>query len=155
MVRRSRNRRTESAKQAVPVGPQNSVIGGRLFALDKKQVVKIAEASFEILATIGLSEASDDVRELLRAVGCKAHNARILVPKAVTEKALKNVARPAVLAAQDPAWDLELSKPNVFTGSGGASPMVLDGTEFRASTLKDLAQAAQVCDALEHCHFSG
>ncbi len=132
------------------------VSGGQLAPLSVADLARIHATSVEILATIGMAEAPEDIQALVCAAGgsIDSHN-RLLFPADLVARALAGLRRDVTLCGQDPAHDMVLGDKRVYAGSGGAAPMVvdLDTDLYRPATLADLYQAARLVDALENVHF--
>jgi trimethylamine--corrinoid protein Co-methyltransferase len=155
MARRSETRRRQTGADAQAPTPSRDAFGGRFSPLNDVQLAQICAAVFQILDGIGVSDVPVPILKIFQDAGGVLDGNRVLLPQHVVKAALADLSRPVVLFAQDPSWDLDLSQMRTYTGSGGASPLVVDleTGAFRSSTLADLADAARLCDALEHCHF--
>ncbi len=130
--------------------------GGRFRPLDDAQVARLHAAVLALLANTGLTAAPACVVDRVTAAGgCLGTDGRLIFPVALVERALAGLRRNVVLYARAPGHDLHLSGTNVYLGSGGAAPSVvdLDSGRYRDSTLRDLYDAARLVDALENVHF--
>ena len=134
----------------------HGIEGGRFNPLNDDALAKIDQAAQKILSEIGMSEAPADVVNTLVENGAQlSSDDRILFPLDMIGKALANIKRRFTLYGRGAGQDMNFSDRNVYVGTGGASPMVLDaktGTH-RRSTLIDLFHAAQLVDALDNIHF--
>lgn len=119
-------------------------------------MARISDASFEILETVGLSDAPQaTIRAVTDRGGQLTDGGRLLFPRPLVEEALASLPRDFTLCGRDPAHDIEMTRARVHTGSGGASPMVVDleTGAYRPATLADLYAAARLVDTLENVQF--
>jgi len=130
--------------------------GGHYKPLSEHAIDQIIDTAFEILSTIGASEASPSVVDLVTRHGGQVNaEGRLLFPRALVQSCLDVLPRKILLAGQRPEHDLILHGTHVYTGTGGAAPLILDSeTDLtRPTTLKDLYDAARLIDSLDHFHF--
>ena len=150
----SRRGRTE---RRMPIASsQKDWFGSRYDALQAHDVETILAASLDILATIGVADASHLVIEtIVPAGGSLSSDGRLLFPEALVRTAIAGLSKSVLLAGRLPQHDLRLEGRRVYAGTGGAAPFLIDmETEtYRPSTLRDLYDAARLVDALEHVHF--
>ena len=124
--------------------------------LAQDDMARISEASFDILQDIGMSEASPKaVRSVIDHGGRITEDGRLLFPRALVKKALAGLRRDFTLCGRDPTLDMEMTQARVHTGSGGASPMVVDleTQVYRPAMLTDLYDAARLVDTLDNIQF--
>jgi len=116
-----------------------------------EELLKVHDATLEILETIGIHTSSARLQKLLLDNGCQVVKERILFPRAVIEKAMKTV--PAAFNIYDRngrlAMEMGKRKAYVHTCVGTPSIMDLETGERRDCYLKDLEEFAKVTDALE------
>ncbi|WP_254695632.1 trimethylamine methyltransferase family protein [Leisingera sp. NJS204] len=108
-----------------------------------------------LLETLGLSQATPSmIAKICAAGGSCTQDKRLLFPRALVLKTIKEARRDVVLFGQDPRNDLNLSGHRVHMSSGGGAPGVFDLEDgrYRDCTLKDLYDAARICDAMESIH---
>lgn len=130
--------------------------GGKLDVLSPDEQDKIHNASLELLANVGMSEAPEIVQKIVIDNGGNLdENGRLLFPTELVERALAEFSRDFTLYGQCSGRELKLSSTNVYAGSGGASPQLLDieTGKYRASTLADLYDATRLVDKLDNIHF--
>lgn len=130
--------------------------GGRYKPLDETQLGQIHQAILTIFDQTGLSEAPPIVIDKMVAAGGKlGDDGRLLFPADLVERALKGLPKSVTLYGQRPGHELALGSEQVYVGTGGAAPFVVDleTGAYRDSTLKDLYDAARMADALEHVQF--
>lgn len=131
-------------------------VGGRLKPISDGGCAAIVAGAYELLETLGLSEAPTAVVALVvDAGGTLGADGRLRFPAPLVAQAVRELGRPITLAGRRETLDLELSPARVFLGSGGAAPLVidLDSGSFRPSTLADLHDAARIVDALSNAQF--
>jgi len=153
---RSRERRRTMAEPATPAVKQTGAAGGKLSVLSSDDKHKIHQASLTLLSTVGMSEAPQIVQKTIIAKGGSLdQNGRLLFPAVLVDRALSELQRGFTLYGQRPNCELKLSDTNVYAGSGGASPQMLDidTDTYRPSTLADLYDAARLVDKLDNVHF--
>jgi trimethylamine--corrinoid protein Co-methyltransferase len=146
-------RRTDAAPEAVA---STDAVGGRYAPLGDRDVGRILDAAVAVLEGIGLSEAPPSVVDLVTAAGGRmTDDGRLLFPRALVERAVDGARGPVALYGRAPVHDLVVGGDRVYTGTGGAAPFVVDGGTgvYRPSTLRDLYDAARLCDTLRHVHF--
>ena len=151
--RRRRGAQTPSAEAAIPT---TRAIGGRQKSLTAGDIERMHKAVLHILSDLGLTDASPRARTLLLDAGARENSdARMLFPPALVETALSQTPSQTVLCGRHAQYDMLLSGDHVYTGTGGAAPMVVDLETgvYRNSTLRDLFDAAKLVEALPHIHF--
>ncbi|NNE22558.1 MAG: trimethylamine methyltransferase [Rhizobiales bacterium] len=154
--RRKRPSRNAVSGQCEPASVSMIARGGRYKPLDEAQLAQIHQAIVTIFDQTGLSEAPPIVIDTVLAAGGKlGDDGRLMFPPALVERALKGLHRSITLHGQRPGHELTLEGEQVYVGTGGAAPFVVDLETgvYRDSTLKDLYDAARMADALEHVQF--
>lgn len=151
---RARTGRERAALTHSPV--TTGVEGGRFQPLSPVELPQIDAAIRTVLTKIGLAEAPPLVIETITAhSGRLTDDGRLTFPTQLIDEFLAGCPRNITLHGQRPGHELHLSGTRVYVGSGGAAPQVVDleTGRYRASTLRDLYDAARLVDALEHIHF--
>ena len=123
--------------------------------LSPGEVSTIQETALQLLEHLGLSQATPAMVDLVTAAGgTLTPQGRLRFPRRLVQSSIANARRDVVLCARAPGWDLDLSGPRVHTSSGGGAPGVFDleSGAFRDGTLRDLYDAARLCDAMENIH---
>jgi trimethylamine--corrinoid protein Co-methyltransferase len=154
MPKRQRRRRTKPALD--PIKRRPAPIAGRLGPLSHEEMTRINATSLDILSNIGLSDASEmAVQSVTQRGGSQTRDGRLTFPRSLVEEALAGLRRDFTLCGRDHTYDIQMNRGRVHTGSGGASPMVVDHDtgSFRSATLADLYDAARLTDTLENVHF--
>ncbi len=137
-----------------PVWP--GMEAGRYKPLTDAEVLRIHQASLDILETIGMADAPPSGVELLTAVGgIQQPNGRITFPRALVEDMIAKAGRRFVVYGQRPEHDLQPWGKRVYFGTAGAAVHMVDAYTgaYRDSTVRDLYDIARVVDTLEHIHF--
>ena len=152
MARRAR-KRDGAPGAAAP--PETRTNGGTWHLLNADEITRIADAAFEILSTIGLSDAPEEVIRTITAHGGRIENNRLLFGHALIERTIAEGPRLVRLCGQDTVHDLDVGGSLAYAGTGGAAPNILDHEAgiYRPSTLRDLFDAARLTDALDHVRF--
>lgn len=148
--------RRRSKLASDPVKRRPAPVAGHLGPFSHKEMTRINSASLDILSSIGLSGASEmAVQNVTHCGGSQTRDGRLTFPKSLVEEALAGLRRDFTLCGRDQTHDIQMHRGRVHTGSGGASPMVLDHQtgSFRSATLADLYDAARLTDTLENVHF--
>lgn len=150
--RRGAARQVSSAKK--PVWP--GLAGGQYRPFSKATMERMHEGVLKILSTVGMSETPEKVISKIVAKGGEVNNkGRLLFPPALVEDVIAQFERDFTLYGRESGTELELKPGKVHVGSGGAAPSVIDlkSERYRDGTLKDLYDAARICDVLENIHF--
>ncbi|UWQ29438.1 trimethylamine methyltransferase family protein [Leisingera sp. M523] len=155
--RRGREARIEAESAPAQGNPPvwGGIEGGRFRPLSDADEAEINEAVLSLLETLGLSQATPSmIEKVCAAGGSYTQDKRLLFPRALVLKTIKEARRDVVLFGQYPHHDLNLSGKRVHMSSGGGAPGVFDLEDgrYRDSTLKDLYDAARICDAMENIH---
>jgi len=143
-------RRSEAVRPGLP--------GGAYKPLSERDLERIGDTAFAILANIGFSAVSDEIRDYATAQGAhfNAHG-RLCFPRALVEDLIANAAREVVYHGRDPQRTIRSGGNRVyFATSGEAVRFVEPGTgRYRPSTLLDLYDFFRMADYLEHIDFCG
>ena len=80
---------------------------------------------------------------------------RLHYPRALVEDIIAGARRKFVLRGFDARHDLEIGAQRVHTGTGGASPHMVDFETglYRGSNLADLYDIARLVDQLDNIHW--
>ncbi|MXZ80439.1 MAG: trimethylamine methyltransferase [Gammaproteobacteria bacterium] len=152
--RKSRSGNRHDGSQQPPV--QAGWPGGRYRPLAETDMPALHEGVVHILSKIGLSDASRPAADVIvDHGGQQTGDGRVVFPPSLVEDAIAGFQRGFTLHGQLAGHELLLSDKNVYMGSGGASPNVVDleSGRYRAATLADLHDAARLVDALDNVHF--
>lgn len=151
--RRRGEREAAELPNPVPAGME----GGWYKPLSAESVRRIHAASLDVLERVGIEVMPSECREIFAAAGANidAERNRVFIPRSLVEDALATAANEVVLYGRDEKHTLALGGKRVYMGTGGAAVKVLDidtGRD-RESTLRDVAEIARLCDALDNIHF--
>ena len=156
---RSRDRRkSRSLAGAISddaIGPTGTP-GGSYQPLTKSGTERIYAAALDVLAKVGIKNATLTVRNLALDRGCSLDaEGRLLFPKSLVEDTIAGAARDFVLHGQSAAYDIEVRDGHVHFATGGAAVKILDSQlgSYRPSTLADLYDLARLCDTLPNIQW--
>ncbi len=161
-ARRMGGRAARKALRAAPLAEDEKPItpgleSGMFKPLSDPDVEKVNKAVFDVLESIGLSQAIPSCIEIVTNAGGSydADNDRLFFPKSLVEDTIANANRNVVLYGQNPKHDIEVTGSKTYFGTAGAAVHVVDvdTREYRESTLDDLYNIARIVDQMEHIHF--
>ena len=133
--------------------------GGLYAPLSPDQVETIHDTSLTILESIGITYESglDATLEMLEDAGATIdrNQARVTFPRKLVIAQAAKAPEQVILYSRDGKNDLDLSRHQVYLGTGGAAIKILDleSNNVRSSTLNDLYQLGRLVDALDNIHF--
>ncbi len=157
--RAARIARREAAPDADRKPIWAGIEGGRYNPLTMADLTRIHHAALDILADVGIAEATDEVIGIATAKGCRLNaQGRLVFPAALVEDLLTRAAREYVIYSRDPVHaDLHVGGGRVHYATSGEAVSVLDfeSRSYRPSTLKDVYDTARVTDALPNLHQYG
>ncbi len=145
----------EEDRKAVWAG----IEGGHYSPLSETDITRIHHAALEILADVGIGQATDEVIGIATERGCRlSASGRLTFPPALVEDLLTVAAREYVIHSRDPAHaDIHVGGNRVSYATSGEAVSVLDfeTRSYRPSTLRDVYDTARVADALPNIHQYG
>lgn len=121
-------------------------------SLKDAEVLRIHEASLEILETVGIKVRNERAREIYAKHGCNvdAQTLVVKIPRNIVEECRKSYVPTYTFTAQDPKFDIVLpdNRPVIITGS--SAPNVIDPKtgEERRATSADIANIAFLLNEL-------
>lgn len=127
--------------------------------LSPEQIVRVHQASLEILEKVGLLVRNAQAREIFGRHGCRVDEAsqRVCFPQEVVEDFRASIPPTFTFHARDPKFDKRLPDDAPVIVTASSAPNVIDpvnGQERRA-TSEDLARIAHLVNALQgHDVFS-
>ncbi|MEM2843738.1 MAG: trimethylamine methyltransferase family protein [Candidatus Bathyarchaeia archaeon] len=131
----------------------------KLEVLSHDEILKIHEASMNVLYNIGIIIKSDKALKLLEGAGATVDYKRNLVriPEYLLKEALTHAPSNIVVYDRDRKNTLNLGDDNTYAWSGYCATYILtlDLCERRMATLDDLAKFTRLADALENIHVVG
>jgi len=155
-ARRSK-RGAQTSSQAIWAG----VSGGRYRPLSENAMDQVHKGALELLATLGISNVPQKLRDIVLPKGCHMNeHDRLCFPKDLMEDIIANAARSFVVHARGSRAgkdDIECSGSKVhFATSGSAVTTFEPETRtYRASTLQDVYDFTRLTDKLENIHMVG
>ena len=122
-----------------------------------EQLDRLKDATYEILATVGVKFPSQVALDILAAHGCRVDAATQIVkfPRELVEKAMALAPRHFTLGARDPSCELPLDGKRTYCTTDGCGVEVIDfeTRERRTSTKADLAAITRMVDYLPGLSF--
>ncbi len=112
------------------------------------------EASLRILAEMGVQVEHGEMRERLRARGCRVEGERVYFPAEVVEGSLAQVPPSFTLYGRFLDCSVQLDGRRMWGTNPGIVPWIrdLESGEFRSTTLADVAATTRLMDAIENVH---
>ena len=133
------------------------VAGGQYRPLSEDSVRKVHNSALSLLAEVGVEVNSARASETFQRYGAVVDSATRIVklPRAMVEDAIDRAPKRIVLCGREEKYDLHCEGSNVYMGTGGTALNVIDieTDQKRLSLLRDVADIARLCDALENVHF--
>lgn len=139
-----------------PVRP--GLPGGQYRPLTDRDLERIHATALDVLAELGMAEATDEILDIARAKGCTlGADGRLRFPRALIEDVIAGAAKSYVLHGRNPDRSIEVGGDRVHFCTSGEAVRVLDFQtgQYRPSTLVDLYDLQRLADSLEHVHNVG
>lgn len=128
--------------------------GGQYEPLDEDGLRRVVDGALHVLAETGAIVATATGREALRKAGASVDDETQVVrfPRGLLEDAIARAPSAVTLCGREPQHDCVLEANRVHLGTGGTALYVLDleTAERRRSLNRDVAQCAQLVDALDN-----
>ena len=125
--------------------------------LSSNDLYRIHTATLEVLERVGVRVDNDKALNLLENNGAEVnYTERIVkIPRQLVDEAIKSAPRTVLFAGREKKRDLRLEGKRVHFGTGEGCVSVLDHDtgSIRPSTKMDIANAAQLADALPNVDF--
>lgn len=154
MTRAARRADRRSARCSPAVRPGLS--GGSYRPLTERDMARIADTAFSLLANIGISDAPDELRDHSMAKGAhlNAHG-RLCFPRSLVEDVIAHAAREIVYHGRDPQRTVRSGGNRVYFATAGEAVRIVEpgSGAYRPSTLLDLYDFFRMGDHLEHIDF--
>ena len=133
----------------------SNAIGGQLNTLTNKEKHEINDGVLHILSEIGFEHLPKFLECFVDNKTITEKNNRYCFGINLVEQCLSSCNKEILLHRQNQEDYLNLSNGNVYCGTGGAAPLILDYEKkiYRPSLRKDLLSAARVVDKLENLSF--
>lgn len=114
-----------------------------------RDLARIEQTTFRLLAEVGIQIEHPRGIELLRAVGCQPKGPRVQIPESVVRHCLQQVNRSTAFHSRAGTNSVALDGSEVRVHNGGGPPFVLDLTgQRRSAVLQDVTQMSRLLDAL-------
>jgi len=160
-VKKRRGRKARQKTRAAPLSPKKRPIwpgmsGGRYQPLTSSDMQRIHSTALDLLEKTGMAQAIPSmISRVCAKGGWMDDNERLHYPRALVEDIIAGARRKFVLHGFDPRHDLEIGAQRVHTGTGGASPHMVDFETglYRGSKLADLYDIARLVDRLDNIHW--
>ena len=150
VAERRSGRRSEAVHPGLP--------GGVYKPLSDRDLERIGDTAYAILANIGLSAVTDEIRDYATAKGAhfNAHG-RLCFPRPLVEDLIANAAREIVYHGRDVGRTIRSGGNRVYFATSGEAVRFVDPVSgrYRPSTLLDLYDFFRMGDYLEHIDFCG
>ncbi|NIM05253.1 MAG: trimethylamine methyltransferase, partial [Armatimonadetes bacterium] len=128
---------------------------GRYKPLTEEEVERIHETSMSVFEDIGLEVNNKAARHLFQQAGARVDGDRVTFSREMVMELIGKAPSRVNLCGRDSRHDLALESKRVHLGTGGTALNILDihTAEKRPATVRDMADLARLCDALDHVHF--
>ena len=154
---RRRGPRSRAALGVAPAFPDfvSKAFGGHLNTLTNKEKHEINDGVLHVLSEIGFEQLPEFLECFVDNKTITKKNNRYCFGLDFIERCLSSINNEILLHRQNQEDYLSLSNGNVYCGTGGAAPLILDYEKkvYRPSLRKDLLNAARVVDKLENLSF--
>ncbi len=128
----------------------------KLNFLSQDEIYELHLASLEILERTGVSVFEEESLSLLKKAGAKISGKnRVRIPSYLVNQALQSAPPRIAIADRDGKRCMFLEDHKVYYGTGSDCPMIIDpiSRERRKSVIKDVENAALICDYLSNIDF--
>jgi trimethylamine--corrinoid protein Co-methyltransferase len=140
--------------------PKEKVVyqGGYLEFLSEQAIQAIHRTSMEVFEQVGVKVSYRPILDLWKKAGGEVvdeTNMIVRLGRDVVQKCIDSAPKEITLYGRDDRNDLVLSGTRTHLGTGGTALNILDieTGERRPTTIRDVAAAARVCDALDDIDF--
>jgi trimethylamine--corrinoid protein Co-methyltransferase len=125
----------------------------RISYLSQKEIERIHGKSLDLLQRVGIHYGSEKAIKLLEDAGCEVDRGELSakIPASLVEKAVGSLPSNFLLAARDPAQDINCGDGNIYYTASGQSLFIRDlkTRKRRPSYSDDLVQCTRLIDALD------
>ena len=154
---RRRGPRSRTSPGVDPGSPDSvfNAFGGHLRSLTDKEKHEINDGVLQVISEIGFEQIPKFLERFVDNKAITKKNNRYCFGIELIERCLGSTKNEILLYKQNQGAYLTLSNGNVYCGTGGAAPLILDYEKkiYRPSLKKDLLSAARVVDKLENLSF--
>jgi trimethylamine--corrinoid protein Co-methyltransferase len=128
---------------------------GHYEPLTADEIERIHQTSMRVFEHVGLEVTNEAARHRFQEAGARIEGDRVTFPSELVMETLAEAPSRVDLCGRESRHDLALEKTRVHLGTGGTALNVLDiqTGKKRPATLRDVAEMAHLCDALDHIHF--
>ncbi len=152
-----------AARQAARKSTKSSAVrpgleGGFYRPLSEADIKRVHGAVLEVLATIGMADASPELIKLASGRGATlTETGRLCFPPALVEDMLASAPREFSMYSRDGESDVRVGGKRVYFATSGEAISIFDPLtkRFRPSTLLDIYDLARLCDTLDNIHQFG
>jgi len=154
---RLKQRKAKRPAQAVWPG----IEAGQFKPLNQVDMEKIHRGALEILATIGVADAPQELLDIVLPKGCTLNeHGRLCFPVALMEDIISGAANEYVVYARGERAgrdDLYCNGSKLHFSTAGSAVTTFDSESrtYRASTILDVYDFTRLTDTLEHVHMCG
>jgi len=129
--------------------------GGQYAPLSPRDVMRIHNASLEVLERTGIKCSNPQVIKALSQAGAQIEEDLIRPSRWLIEDAIFHAPSRIRLCGRDPKHDLMIEGYRVYAGTGGSALNIIDieTGHRRPACLTDFARIARLVDALEYVDF--
>jgi trimethylamine--corrinoid protein Co-methyltransferase len=134
---------------------RTGVSGGHYKPLTDEEIERIHETSMRVFEDVGLEVNNKAAQHLFQEAGARVKGDRVTVPHDLVMELVGRAPSAVNLHGRDARYDLTLEQKKVHLGTGGTALNMLDihTAQKRPATVRDMAELARLCDALDHIHF--
>ncbi len=135
---------------------RREIRGGQFQPLSAGDIIKIHNASLEVLERAGIKCPNPEILKLLRDAGAYIKGGdRVCFSRWLVENSLFKAPSRISLCGRDPRHDLILEGTRVHVGTGGSAINVIDleTGKRRPALLSDMVNMARLADALDNIDF--
>lgn len=135
---------------------KREIRGGQFQPLSQGDIIKIHNASVEVLERAGVKCPNPELLNRLRDAGAYIKGGdRVCFSRWLVENALFKAPSRISLCGRDPRHDLILEGTRVHVGTGGSAINVIDieTDKRRPALLSDMVNMARLADALDNIDF--
>jgi len=130
---------------------QVSGLGLNMFTSD--ELAELHKATLDVLQNAGVKVCNDEAREIFYSHGCKVDkkNEIVRIPPYLVDEAISSAPSEVLLAGRNPEHDIVLGGNRVGFSNFqvGIEMLDIETGKVRESTLRDVAETAILCDALD------
>ncbi|MCP5076260.1 MAG: trimethylamine methyltransferase [Rhodobacteraceae bacterium] len=157
--RAGRLRQRHSKEPAKAVWP--GLPGGQFAPLSEPAMMKIHRGALQLLATVGVGEATEELLDIALPKGCSVNeHGRLCFPVGLMEDILADAANDYVVHARGNRAgkdDIHCDGTKVHFSTAGSAVTTFDAETrtYRPSTMLDVYDFSRLTDTLEHIHMCG